>query len=662
MRNLSMSLAACALLAPNIWSVGHAAGDPLPIEHFTRFAEYGAMKVSPDGKFMAVGTGRFGGELLMFIDLDKKASVFGVKAREGFEVAGFDWISDTRVVYYPAMRWPGNNFATPTGEFTAIDRDGKRQAVIYGARFANRLETAYVRQQPSSLASATVVSMLRNDASSILITEQPWREGRRFYYENRDAIPTITRLNVFNGRKNRVDTATLASARILVDHNDQVRFASGYNRQSRFTVAWKPKPGAPWEEFELPGFRDQSVVPQAIAADERAVLFTGVREGESLDALFRLDLETHEVEKLFGHAEVDIDRLVRSADHLSIVGVRVYTDKPEYHWLVPDDPVAVTIQALQRAFPDKSVSVTSLSRDGRRGIAFVSSDVDPGHYFTIDTETMRAEHFAAIRGWIDPARMRSKEPIALSARDGLPLRGYITRPAGEGPHPLVVIPHGGPHQVRDDWAFDPEVQLLASRGYAVLQVNFRGSSGYGMDFEAAGYREWGGRIQDDIADATRWTVEKGIAEEGRICIFGSSFGGYSALMSAMREPRLYQCVVAFAGVYDLELMFSSGDIPRSRLGLTYLEEVLGRNISLLRENSPVSHAERLEAPVLLIHGRDDWRADVSHARSMKAALENAQKPHEWVELRREGHGIYDEDLRKETYERILAFLGQHLGR
>jgi dipeptidyl aminopeptidase/acylaminoacyl peptidase len=387
-----------------------------------------------------------------------------------------------------------------------------------------------------------------------------------------------------------------------------------------------------------------------------------VREGESLDGLFSLDLETHKVEKLYGHAEVDIDRLVRGEDGRSIVGVRVYTDRPEYHWLVPDDPVAVVIQALQRSVPGQSVSLTSLSRDGRRGIAFVSSDVNPGHYFIIDTETMQTEHFAPARRWIDAALMRPKEPIALSARDGLPLRGYITQPAGEGPHPLVVLPHGGPHQVRDDWAFDPEVQLLASRGYAVLQVNFRGSSGYGMDFEAAGYREWGGRIQDDIADATRWAVAEGIAEEGRICIYGSSFGGYSALMSAVREPGLYQCVVAFAGVYDLELMFSSGDIPRSRLGRTYLDEVLGRNTSLLRENSPVNHAERLEAPVLLIHGRDDWRADVSHARSMKAALEKAQKPHEWLELRREGHGIYDDDLRKETYERILAFLGQHLAR
>ncbi len=638
-----------------------SADAPLPIEYFTRYDEYGEVKISPDGKFLAMSMGTFGRTLVAFLDLEQKKLVSGVAAGGLLEIHGFDWVSDTRLIYYPGYRWPGNSYASPTGEISAVDRDGKRRALIYGSQVVNTLETSHVRQRQASMATPTVVSPLRNDDKFVLITEQPWREGARFYYENRDAAPTITRLNVFNGDKRRVGTAPLASARVLVDRNDEVRFAFGFDQKSRYAAVWKPHPRAAWQEFQLPGFRSELVVPRALSDDEQGVLFTGVTEGESLEAIYHLDLQTHEVTKLFGHPEVDIDGVIRDEARATIVGVRVHADRPEFHWLLPDHPVATAHRALQAAFPGQVAELTSLSSDGRRGIAFVWSDVNPGDYYLIDTGTMRAEYLASTRPWVDPAQMRPRTPVRLSARDGLPLQGYLTRPAGEAPHPLVVLPHGGPHGVRDRWTYDAEAQLLASRGYAVLQVNFRGSAGFGFDFEAAGYREWGGKVQDDITDATRWAIESGVTEEGRICIYGGSFGGYAALMGAVREPGLYQCAVAFAGVYDLELMFASGDIPRSRLGRNYLEEVLGNDRALLRERSPVHHAARIEAPVLLIHGREDWRSDVSQSRGMKAALDRENKPHEWIELRGEGHGIYDADVRKETYERILTFLAQYIG-
>lgn len=418
----------------------------------------------------------------------------------------------------------GNAFPTFTGEMAAIDRDGRRHEFIYGYRAGEKQTGTRLGVCESTYADASLISTLEDDPDEILIAEYPWKVLGNTIYSDPDAKPVISRLNVYNGRKRRIDTAPLAAARLLADQNDDVRFAVGYDANSRLAVSWKRTPDAPWEIFELPGFRDESVEPHHFTGDNRSVLFTGVREGESLHALYRLDLQTQTVEKVFGHESVDVEGIITDLHDDAVIGVRVHTDKPEHHWIAPDDPMARAYRMLERAFPGQTVSIASITRDGKTAIVFVRSDVNPGEYYLFDVEKRHAVFAHAARAWIDPRQMRPKEPIRLTARDGLPLHGYITRPAGKGPHPMIVLPHGGPHGVRDRWASDPEVQLFANRGYAVLQINYRGSGGYGMDFEAAGYLEWGGKIQDDITDATRWAIEQGIADADRIC----SWGGASA--------------------------------------------------------------------------------------------------------------------------------------
>jgi len=329
--------------------------------------------------------------------------------------------------------------------------------------------------------------------------------------------------------------------------------------------------------------------------------------------------------------------------------------------LLPDHPATKLRQALQKAFEGNEVRFISRSADGSRAIIFVSSDVAPGEFLLFDTQTKKADMLRAARKWVDLNKMRPKESIELKARDGLTLHGYLTRPAGPGPHPLIVLPHGGPHGIRDTWHFDDEVQLFANRGYAVLQVNYRGSGGYGMDFEAAGYRQWGASMQDDLTDATRWAIDQKVTTVDRICIYGASYGGYAALMGAAREPKLYRCAIGYAGVYDLQLMYESGDVPNSKSGLGYLNMVLGDNPADLRARSPVARVQEIEAPVLLIHGKEDWRADYKQATRMRTALEKAGKRVEWMSLRGEGHGAYDDDTRLEVYQRMLAFLDKHMG-
>jgi dipeptidyl aminopeptidase/acylaminoacyl peptidase len=250
----------------------------------------------------------------------------------------------------------------------------------------------------------------------------------------------------------------------------------------------------------------------------------------------------------------------------------------------------------------------------------------------------------------------------IRASDGNWIHGYLTLPPssspGEAP-PLVVLPHGGPHFVRDYWSFDPEVQLLANQGFAVLQVNYRGSGGYGEGYQEAGYRHWGDRIVEDIVDATRHVVKKGQVDPKRICIYGASFGAYAAMQGAILAPDLFRCAIGYAGVYDLTRMDWSGDIGESRLGRDYMHTVLGNDTEALRKASPAHNVDKLRARVLLIHGKKDQRAPIEHAERLKDALEEKGRAPEWIVESKEGHGFYDEDARERMYSRLLRFLREN---
>jgi len=224
-----------------------------------------------------------------------------------------------------------------------------------------------------------------------------------------------------------------------------------------------------------------------------------------------------------------------------------------------------------------------------------------------------------------------------------------------------VLVHGGPYGIRDAWHFDPEVQLLASRGYAVLQVNYRGSGGYGDAFTRAGYREWGGKMQDDVTDGTRWAIEQGIADPKRTCIVGGSYGGYAAMEGAVKEPDLYKCAVADAGVYDLHLMYSRGDSAQSLFGENFMKMILGEDPAELSARSPIMQLDRLKASVMLIVGGADTRVPAVQGENLHNALLKRKIEHEWIYERTEGHGYYTEAHVTQMYEKILAFLDRQIG-
>ena len=290
----------------------------------------------------------------------------------------------------------------------------------------------------------------------------------------------------------------------------------------------------------------------------------------------------------------------------------------------------------------------------------VSSPTRTPEYYLYDSKKGTVEFlFDAFPG-IDDAILSPSDAFSIKARDGMELHGYITLPMGkEEKHPLIVMPHGGPH-ARDHWGYDPSVQMLAASGYAVLQINFRGSTGYGQDFLEAGYGEWGRKIQADIIDATYWAISSGLADPDRVAIYGASFGGYSALQAPILEPDLYKAAIGYVGVYDLDMLYTTGDIQTTRWGDAYLDKTLPSTQEERSAQSPLRNVDKLKTPLFIVHGVDDPRAAFEHAEALRDALDAIDYPYEWLAKEGEGHGFYDVDNRVELNNKVLAFLEKHL--
>jgi dipeptidyl aminopeptidase/acylaminoacyl peptidase len=296
-------------------------------------------------------------------------------------------------------------------------------------------------------------------------------------------------------------------------------------------------------------------------------------------------------------------------------------------------------------------------------VVYVGSDRNPGDYYLFNSKTLKADVLFSTLDDIDPDKMATMRPVSFQARDGMTLHGYLTAPVGSPAKnlPLIILPHGGPHFIRDYWGWNSEVQFLASRGYAVLQVNFRGSGGYGMKFQDLGYRNWGTTMQDDLADAVRWAVQQGAADPKRVCIYGASYGGYAALENVIRYPDLYKCAVGYVGVYDLTLQGKYSDTERSASGRHYLEAVLGDEQDKLKEYSPAYHADKINVPVFIAYGGKDQRVVPDNARELMAAMDKAGKKYELLFDPYEDHGFKKPEDKFELYDRMLKFFGEYIG-
>lgn len=619
------AVALCAALG-----VAHAA--PPSLADLLRQDQTTLVKLSPDGEYLAVATRIEDGSIVAgILDRRTRKVVHGLAPNENGAIERLEWVSGRRLFAMSSERGKSvqESFLNPW--IVAVDADGKNRDAFY----------------------ASVFDTLLNDDAHVLTTRCGrsnnrgcWNYVQKATTDGRDVGP-------------RMVDAPMLDASFMADNDGKVRFATGWNEDDEQQL-WLHD-GKAWSLINDETSTGVEVVPLGMSRDGLHGFLRSERKAGG-DAIERIEFATGRRETLLADDAQDPVHILWSADGAQPIGAAYGLHVPRARFWDPQDPDARVLRSLKRAFPGDAVAFTSGTRDGQHAIVAVWGDRDSGSYYLFDRSTKKTELVIRRRPWLDPESLAPMRAVSLRARDGATLNGYLTLPlaAAAGRPPLVVLPHGGPFRVVDGWGYNEEVQLLAAHGYAVLQVNFRGSGGFGRSFTEAGFRQWGRRMQDDLTDATRWAQQEGGVDPTRVCIWGSSYGGYAALMGAIREPELYRCVVATAAVTDLALMWRWGDIRKSRSGKKYLERTIGEDPAERAASSPTRRVDALNAPLLLVHGRRDQRVSFEHAKALKQAMDSAGKRYEEFTPRDETHGIHGDHNRDAYYRRVLAFLGKHL--
>jgi dipeptidyl aminopeptidase/acylaminoacyl peptidase len=643
---------ACAFGAV-LFSLAPAAfAEPPPLQDFLRHAQFLDVKISPTGEYLAaaVMASEDTGALVILRRSDLKMTG-SFKLRGRTLVDYFEWANDERIVFSVQEKQGSKDNPSGTGEVYATNWDGSRQELLLGPRARSSTESARLKDR---IEAAAPVDMLHDDDKNILVQVYPVGNEEGTY-------PKLERLNIYTGSRSVLARAPVLNADFVTDRDGQVRFAVGNTVQGATQTWYRADNNQRFELLNDDSASGIALYPAAFSTDgKRALLFS--EEASGPDSVVEWDPASGERKVVARDDNVDPLGLLMTHDGDRAFGVAYMDGLPRIQIFDAAAPDARILKSLQASFPGQWVSITSHTKDGSELVFRVSSDRNPGEYYLLDRDR-KATFLLATREWIDPEKMASMKPVSYTARDGLVIQGYLTLPPGSDGKdlPLIIHPHGGPFGPFDRWTFNPEVQLLASRGYAVLQPNFRGSGNHGRAFERMGYRQWGGTMQDDLTDATRWAIEQGIADPKRICIYGASYGGYASAMGVAKEPDLYRCAVGYVGLYDLALWYREGDVKDSDYGVNYLKTAVGSDPKALATASPAKLADRIKAPIFIAVGGEDERCPPEQSEALKRALEAKGRSFEWMLAADEGHGFYKLANNLELYTRMLAFLDKHIG-
>ncbi|MEY3706183.1 MAG: hypothetical protein RL585_740 [Pseudomonadota bacterium] len=634
----------CAIVLP-----AQASAEQVALRDFFERRQFINMKLSPDARHIAFSYEQGNEVRLAVMTAADRKVVNHFSFGDAMHVQEFIWATNQRLVM-------------AVGKVTGyLDSDG-RPTNLYASDINGDNRREIFEMASSRYA---LLHRLPKDPAHILIAKYHWADNGK---------GKVHRLNIENGRLDYTADEPSGDIRGLgADTEGRVRIAvetlEGKSEDDERTFLHVRGVGeSKWTKLDLTAKRKRvAFQPVGFSADGQRAYFLSNFDQEKQDrlGLFEYDFQSKKVDLVHREADVDLAGPLLGANG-EVLGVFHLGGRGEQ--LLMDDRVkhGQFINMLVQAFKGQHVSVTSYSDDGNQAIVRVRSDRNPGEFYLFDLDTRKATFLEASLPKIKAKQMLETEPVVIAANDGMRLHALLTRPASKAKQlPLIINVHGGPFGVTDFWGFHPESQFFASRGYAVLQVNYRGSGNRGSDFERAGYRQWGTRMQQDLVDATEWAIKEGIADPKRVCIYGGSYGGYAALWGVIKDPDLYRCAVGIVGVYDL-VQFRKGDgSDFNRFGGDYFEKFMkarvGEDPEALRAVSPVHHVDKIKAELFIIHGEKDVRVPVEHAYRLRDALKKVNKNFEWM-IKPEGHGFYDVNNRVDMYTQVLAFFEKHIGK
>ena len=641
---LAMALTCAAGLPTSI-----AFAQEIPVETLFKRNEFRTVTLSPNGKLLAAIAPFKGRNNLAVIDLEKK-QLMRVTAFQDSDVNNYFWANNERLVFVTGDE-QGFEFRGNGGVF-AVNIDGSQEREL----------NPTFRSGRTGVRGYRPLAKVRGSDDEIFVSANVRSE------DNND----VYRVNTRNGKKTLITFDTPGNVTRWVFDTNQVPRAAVVSDE-RLTTAfyYRADEKSPWQKMQEWGLEDDEIVPQGFA--KNGTLYVSSNVGHDTKALYDYDPvakklgkliladERYDIFPLEGRAIVGFGQLFFSGDEDGdLAGVLYSADKPKMIWL--DETRANRQAQIDRALPN-TINTIGTPVNGKM-LVTASSDRDPGTVYIFDTNGPSLTEALRIAEWIKPQQMNEVRPIRYTARDGMRIDGYLTLPkswkAG-APVPMIVHPHGGPW-ARDLWTYDPRVQFMANRGYAVLQVNFRNSTGYGKKLYRAGWRQWGDKAQDDILDGAMWAIKEGYADKDKIGIFGASYGGYSVLMQMVRNPELYKFGFNYVGVTD---MIVHRDTQPAWFGgaRKYLDILNGNpteNREMLERTSPARFVLRIKAPVMHAYGGEDRNVNPENGKVIKAAFEKAGLPVDYTFIAEEGHGYREDKNVFMIYKKFDEFMKTNL--
>lgn len=629
-----------------------AQNQSVPLDHFILPDEYSRPRLSPDGKYLAL-TKRVPVDgrdipMVMVYSLPEMKEQCAVRMPIFEAPHNYQWVTNSRLLVTKAKEIGSREQPALTGEIFAMDFNGENQEYIYGYQ-------EYLRRNGSKFGDyrghAEIIDIPKKRDGHFYMSTILWdREVTSLFY-----------VNAKNANRKLITTIDLPDATFVLQKNGTPRFAYGSNKENYTQLFKYDDKGDKWLAVpyeESGGY----IIPIAFTEDDKEFYAFFRKQGEP-SQLIRQNLMTGTRITVLESKSSELDISLNGVNQNMPFAFGSQVGIPDMQYIDSEASEAKLHKLLKSKFTDSFIDFINYTDDGSKLLFSVTSDKEPGAYFIFDKASGRASFLFASRQLIDPEKMADRQPIQFTTRDDIKIDGYLTIPPKHDRQkkmPLVVLPHGGPHGIADHWFYDNDAQFIASLGYAVLQVNFRGSGGKGNAFRISGHKKWGGEIQNDILDAVKWAIKERNVDPNRICTYGASFGGYSALMLAVREPDMFQCAIGYVGVYDLNLMFTTEEKSDPRY-LATIKRYLGTDKSILDQFSPAKHADKIKIPVMLVHGIEDKRAPFIHAKVMREALIKQGRPPEWMAAEDEGHGFYNRKNVKEFYQRLESFLRKYLG-
>lgn len=604
----------------------------IPLENFFKNPEKSSYQISPDGSFYSF-MAPYKNRMNIFIQKIGDSSAIQLTYEEARDIAGYFWPNNEQIVFLK-------------------DEAGDENFHLFGVNIDGSNPIGFTDFDG---VRAQIIDDLPDQKDFVVIGLNK---------RNKQVFDPY-RLNLKTGEISMLAENPGNIQGWMFDHDGKLRIATAIVDGVNQSILYRESEEDEFKTIITTNFKE-GFNPQFFTFDNKNIIGSS-NLGRDKYAIVEFDpITAKEVKVLYANDDYDVNGVGYSRKRKVITAAYFESWKSERHYF--DSLSKSTFEKIQKQLPGYEIGITGLNKDENIIILRTYSDKSLGAYYIYNLEDDKMKKIVDVSPWIDENEMSNQLPIAYQSRDGFKINGYLTLPKGYDMEsaenlPVVINPHGGPW-ARDSWGFNPEIQFLANRGYAVLQMNFRGSTGYGRKFFEASFKKWGREMQDDITDGTQWLIDQGIADSTRIAIYGGSYGGYATLMGLVKEPKMYAAGVDYVGVSNM-FTFMKTIPPYWEPMLEMMYEMVGdveKDSAMLREVSPVFHVDKIKAPLFIAQGANDPRVNVDESDQMVKAMKEKGIDVEYLVKKDEGHGFRNEENRFEFYRAMEKFLNLQLSK